>query len=337
MLDNISFQQQSFSQDKQFHYIHLVFEVTFRLASSPSEDQVEQAQQSKAKVYKALQDRLSSVDRTKTPPRPIRSILPAPSTKATHPDTNQAISDLPAAPVQQDLSQVAKDSRRPAKRSRHENDGTLTDNIHSQDDAQLAQTICKAISEAATQIKNTGIPSWWSDLEKLKPNGASLQVLDNALEGRTGNHIVNVEELDHSCVKYNAGLLYRVAMTWLIRCFLEILRRKSHRPSRATAKAHAQDKVGRQQRLRVGELLIAITIPLYETHGKRAYILYALLAAAKKDHFDPRAASWKNFTKTRIVQLALQIANNLLAQEYDHIWKDIDQGLALDPAEFFAS
>jgi len=125
--------------------------------------------------------------------------------------------------------------------------------------------------EAATRIRKHGVPSWWFDLEQLKPKGVSFQTLDGALSSRTGETVVNVEALDRSCEEYNAGLLSRGAMTWFVRCFLEVIRRANHRRSRAAASVHERDKVDGAQRLRVAELLIAMTIPLHERYGKKAY------------------------------------------------------------------
>ncbi|KAK5725123.1 hypothetical protein LTR17_013236 [Elasticomyces elasticus] len=304
MLDNILFQRQQFSQDDNACYVHLDFQVTFKFASISNEDQLKLAEQARLKVYGVLRDRLRSA---------------------------VSLNELRRS---QNAIELAKDAERPAKRTHNRSESALT-NDHFPHDAQLAQTICQAIYEAAARIEKIRVPSWWSDLEKLKPKGATSRLLDVALEANTEEQTVIVEELDRSCTEYNAGLLSRVAMTWLIRCFIEVVRQKFHRPTRATSKAHKHDRVGRQQRLRMGELLIAITIPLYDAYGRRAYILYALLAAAQKNHFDPRDRGWRKFSKRRIAQLASRIASNLLTEEYAHIWRDIDQGLAFDPAEFF--
>ncbi|KAK3616876.1 hypothetical protein LTR56_025668 [Elasticomyces elasticus] len=59
--------------------------------------------------------------------------------------------------------------------------------------------------------------------------------------------------------------------------------------------------------------------------------------AANKNDFDPTAGSWRRFSKTRVVQLALQIGNNLLGRGYDHIWQGINPDIAFDPAEFFTA
>jgi hypothetical protein len=133
----------------------------------------------------------------------------------------------------------------------------------------LAQNLCSALSQASEQIKKQGAPSWWLDIESLKPQGSSLLDVDMAL---------CVEKLDQDCERYSAGLTSRASMTWLIRCFLEIIRRAFHKKSRANARNHKKDRHNREQRFRVGELIIAITRPLHARYGKNAYKLYALLA-----------------------------------------------------------
>ncbi|KAK5674060.1 hypothetical protein LTS10_013190 [Elasticomyces elasticus] len=62
-----------------------------------------------------------------------------------------------------------------------------------------------------------------------------------------------------------------------------------------------------------------------------------LQEAANKNDFDPTAGSWRRFSKTRVVQLASQIGNNLLGRGYDHIWQGINPDIAFDPAEFFTA
>lgn len=124
-----------------------------------------------------------------------------------------------------------------------------SESITNIDDYGLAQSLCSALFQASIRINKKGLPSWWSDIEGLKPKGRSLHDTDEAL---------CVEELDQTCTKYSASLIYRASMAWLIRCFLEIIRRAFHQKSRANAKKHHQDKAGREQRCRVGELMVAI-------------------------------------------------------------------------------
>jgi hypothetical protein len=164
-----------------------------------------------------------------------------------------------------DNRHAASNDGPPAKKPRH---GTVN-NASYKDDSKLAQSLCLALSQAATRIKTMGMPGWWSDIERLKPKGGSLHDTDVAL---------CVEELDRNCERYSTSLVYRASMTWIIRCFLEIIRRALHRRSRANAKKHGEDKPNREQRYRVGELIIAITKPLHARYGRKAYTLYALLA-----------------------------------------------------------
>lgn len=144
-----------------------------------------------------------------------------------------------------------------------------TINSSSAHDSKLAQELCVALSQAAAQIKKEGVPGWWSDVERLKPTCSSLHDADEAL---------CAQELDRDCEKYATSLRHRASMTWLIRCFLEKIRRAFHRRSRANAKKYGSDKANREQRYRMGELMIAITKPILVRHGKKAYALYALMA-----------------------------------------------------------
>ncbi|KAK0932382.1 hypothetical protein LTR29_016055 [Friedmanniomyces endolithicus] len=284
MLHDINFQRESFAQDDFCSYLHLDVRLTFNLSSIASGNKAAQAKQLKASVYKLLNEQLPSADHNVKLPTQLRSILPARSVKATNSSINRATPALPTVPVQQNLaerlSESADDTGQPvpAKRPRNKRNGTSISVSHHPDDTRLAQKICAAISEAATRIGKHGVPSWWSDLEELKPKGVSFQALDEALERHTGEAIVNVGELDQSCVEYDAGLLSRSTMTWFVRCFLEIIRQVYHRRSRAASRLHQQDKANRQQRLRFGELLIAMTIPLHKKYGKKAYTVHALLA-----------------------------------------------------------
>lgn len=164
-----------------------------------------------------------------------------------------------------DNGHAASNDGPPAKKPRH----GMVDNASYKDDSELAQSLCLALSQAGTRIKTMGMPGWWSDIERFRPKGGSLHDTDAAL---------CVEELDESCERYSTSLVYRASMTWIIRCFLEIIRRVFHRRSRANAKKHGEDKANREQRYRVGELIIAITKPLHARYGRKAYTLYALLA-----------------------------------------------------------
>ena len=208
--------------------------------------------------------------------RRLRTLLPALS-KATNSDTNLPTSDALFGPVQQNASKDRLDAtngtEQAVESSCHEVDGSVTDLANYPDDGELAKKTCRAIANAAARIKTTGVPDWWSDLETLKPRGQSLYDADEALQSHA-----KVDMLDQACEKYCTSLVYRASMTWLIRCFLEIIRRAFHRPSRATATNHKRDRVDREQRCRVGELMIATTKPLYEKYGRKAYTLYALLA-----------------------------------------------------------
>ncbi|KAK4903929.1 hypothetical protein LTR49_026521 [Elasticomyces elasticus] len=323
MLDNILFQRQQFSQDDNACYVHLDFQVTFKFASISNEDQLKLAEQARLKVYGVLRDRLRSAD---------------------------SLNELRRS---QNAIELAKDAERPAKRTHNRSESALT-NDNFPHDAQLAQTICQAIYEAAARIEKIRVPSWWSDLEKLKPKGATSRLLDVALEASTEEQTVIVEELDRSCTEYNAGLLSRVAMTWLIRCFIEGLSDKSSigprgLPPKLTNMIELVDN-----NVCVWGSCWSQSPYHYTTHmaGEHTYSMrYSrvsrqalhlrssphanLCEAAQKNHFDPRDGGWRKFSKRRIAQLASRIASNLLTEEYDHIWRDIDQGLAFDPAEFF--
>ena len=182
-------------------------------------------------------------------------------------------------------SDATSDALPPANRLRSGNQNSQADitcqvdDVGRSGDALVAQKICVAISKAVAQIEETGLLSWRSDLEALKPEGTSFRTLDEALQSCADKAVGSIEELDRACIAYNSSLQYRAAMTWLIRCFLEITRRHFHRRVRKPDVVTTRKLIDeRQQRLRVGDLMIAITRPLYRKHGSKAYKLYALLA-----------------------------------------------------------
>ena len=69
-------------------------------------------------------------------------------------------------------------------------------------------------------------------------------------------------------------------MVSLIRCFLEIAQAHTHKRSRISdrVRAHAGNKDERQQRRRVGELVVWIWNGVYQKYGKEALGLCAILA-----------------------------------------------------------
>lgn len=198
-------------------------------------------------------------------PRNLSSLSP----NAGAADATQALRNTHVASIRPSHVRCANDKVQSAEQSSQHPVREHLNDASNAADSELASNLCSALSEAASLIRKAGVPSWWSDIERLRPNRSSLSDTDAALR---------VEELDRSFEKYSANLVHRASMTWLIRCFLEIIRRAFHQRSRRDAKQYAKDKVNRDKRHRIGELIIAITKPLYARYGKQAYTLYALLA-----------------------------------------------------------
>ena len=225
----------------------------------------------------------------------------------------------------------------------------VNSNASSQSDSvESAQTICAGILKAAVHIQTTGLLPWRSNLEALKPEGITLQALDAALQSYGNQTSGTWEQLDRACEVYDATLQYRAAMTWLIRCFLEVARRSSCRRVRKGNYVSTKIQDDRRLRLRLGELMLAVTGTVYERHGSRAYKLCALLAGkysaslsvnshsrliASCGDFKPHARRWRIISKDGVTQLASCIAKILSSPEYDHVWQGVDSSFELDPAQ----
>jgi hypothetical protein len=197
-----------------------------------------------------------------------------PATKSVPDRDNNAHKTIARVETVEDSGNAPQNAVSAASRPRDE----TTNNSSYTHDSELAQKFCLALTQAATQIKKEGVPDWWSNVEKLKPMCSSLH---------DGNDPLYAKKLDRDCEIYATSLRHRASMTWLIRCFLEIIQRAFHRRSRANAKKHGSDKINREQRYRMGELIIAITKPILARHGRKAYTLYALMAG--ESPFLPRS------------------------------------------------
>ena len=137
--------------------------------------------------------------------------------------------------------------------------GNLEDEREPQGHSQLASQIVSGILEGVDSIKSKRIPSSWSILTRFRPK-RSLADLAGAWEQCVRDEEAYAERSKRptkACVE--AGP-YNKRMVSLIRCFLEIAQAHTHKRSRISdrVRAHAGNKDERQQRRRVGELVVWI-------------------------------------------------------------------------------
>ncbi|KAM0707298.1 hypothetical protein Q7P35_005536 [Cladosporium inversicolor] len=95
-------------------------------------------------------------------------------------------------------------------------DETINNSSYTHD-SKLAQGLCLAISQAAVQIKNKGVPGWWSDVERLKPKCNVLHHADEALYA---------EELDRDSVEIfdpKAGYWRKYSKTRMLKLASQIV------------------------------------------------------------------------------------------------------------------
>ena len=206
--------------------------------------------------------------------KPVQAILPAssPNTSGINPGSKLK-SDFT------DGRSPDNNGRSSSERLRKGSDGGTTNNHKPQQDAKLALQISGGIVEGADSIKKGGLAHWRANLEKLKPRG-NLEDLVMGWQRHAQDADSIVKDLDHACKRCTHAILGGTRTVSLVRCFLEIVKAHKHKRSRIRdkVKSHAAVKDERQQRLRVGELMIAVIRGIYEEHGKKAHNLCAVFA-----------------------------------------------------------
>ena len=217
--------------------------------------------------------------------RPIPAILPTLSQDTSNSNPRQATGSQNDSEGQKPRKRsipTCNHGQSASKRPRIEGNGNLEDERVPQDDSQLALQIVSGIFEGVDSIRSKRIPSWCSTLTRFRPK-CNLAGLAGAWEQYVRCAELCVESHTQPTVSCVEAGSYKERMVSLVKCFLEIAQAHAHVRSRIPdrVRAHAEKKDERQQRRRVGELVIWIWNGVYQKYGKKAFGLCAILAGER--------------------------------------------------------
>nr|POE96513.1 hypothetical protein CFP56_56563 [Quercus suber] len=305
MLD-VSLRGHSFTRVENSSQMRLNFEVIFTIDGNLSDDRAKEVQQSTQKevcdlLRCGLGDNPSPLRRPRPPQtttvpksfhtqttvpksskRPLRPLckagaVPESITRNGHEQTStRTRAKTPVVHENESAKRSLDNESIPDGRSSKKIRQTTSESI---DANTLAKRICMSILNAKTHLQERNLPSWRTDLDKMKPKGTNLADLDDALQ-----KFSDVEYLHEAHKTYEQFLAYRSSISWIIRCFLEIPRRHFQPCARAatTLRCDPKEQKRRQHRLRVGEFMISVIKALSKKYGEKAHTLSALLAGQSK-------------------------------------------------------